>query len=218
MRAITWVKERGAEFAEVDLTRGGLRATGVAVGGDPVPYRLEYELDCADDFVTRRLSVRAWGAGWGRHLELSRDRAGTWSAEAGTDGEAELLGLPGVPGPPPPGGDPSDLDAGLDCDLGLSPLTNTMPVLRHGLLDGGGPVELLMAWVSVPWLAVTPSRQLYTYLRGATAGELGPVPADGGGAGGDISLIRFQSGDFSADVTFDAQGLVVDYQQIGRLA
>jgi uncharacterized protein len=231
MRAIAWIKERGAEFAEVDLGRGGLRATGVAVGGDPVPYRLEYELDCGDDFVTRRLSVRAWGAGWGRHLELGRDRAGIWSAEAGTDGEAELLGLPGVPGPPPPGADPADLDAALDCDLGLSPLTNTMPVLRHGLLDGGGPVEFLMAWVSVPWLAVTPSRQRYTHLRRGTADELGlALPAGAGeggageggagegGAGGDLSLLRFQAGDFSADVAFDAQGLVVDYPEIGRLA
>ena len=65
MRAITWIKERGAEFAELELGGGELRAVGVAVSGDPVPYRLEYELDCQDGFATRRLSVRAWGAGWG---------------------------------------------------------------------------------------------------------------------------------------------------------
>jgi hypothetical protein len=211
MRAITWIKERGAEFAEIDLTGAGLRATGVAVSGDPIPYRLEYELDCGDDLITRRLSVRAWGAGWGRHLELTRDLAGEWSVDADADGEAELLGLPGVPGSPPPGGDPSELDTALDCDLGLSPLTNTMPVLRHGLLDGGGPVQFVMAWVSVPWLAVTPSVQLYTHLRRGPASELG-------GAGEAASLIHFQSGEFSADIAFDAQGLVADYPQIGRLA
>ncbi len=214
MRAITWIKERGAEFAEIDLTGAGLRATGVAVSGDPVPYRLEYELDCGDDLITRRLSVRAWGAGWGRHLELTRDPRAGWSADAGSDGEAELLGVPGVPGPPPPGGDPSGFDAALDCDLGESPLTNTMPMLRHGLLGGGEPVKFLMAWVSVPWLAVTPSRQLYTYLRRGTADELGLAAA----LDGPVSLIRYQSGDFSADVAFDAQGLVVDYPGIGRLA
>jgi hypothetical protein len=214
MRAITWIKGRGAEFAEIDLAGAGLRATGVAVSGDPIPYRLEYELDCGEDFITRRLSVRVWGAGWGRRLELTRDPRAGWSADAGAEGEAELLGLPGVPGPPPPGGDPSGLDAALDCDLGESPLTNTMPVLRHGLLGGGDPVEFLMAWVSVPWLAVTPSRQLYTYLRRGTAAELGLARA----AGGPLSLIRYQSGDFSADVAFDAQGLVVDYPALGRLA
>jgi hypothetical protein len=31
-------------------------------------------------------------------------------------------------------------------------------------------------------------------------------------------MVRYQSGDFSADVAFDAQGLVVDYPQIGRRA
>ncbi len=205
MRAITWIKPRGAEFAEIDLAGPELRAVGVAVSGDPVPYRLEYELDCGDGFVTRRLSVRAWGAGWGRHLELTRDPADGWSAEAGADGE---LGLPGAP---PPGGDPSALDAALDCDLGECPLTNTMPVLRHGLLGGGGPVDFLMAWVSVPWLAVTPSRQRYTYLRRDAAGQ--PPAADG-----PLSVIRFQSGDFTADVAFDARGLVVDYPELGRLA
>jgi len=212
MRAITWIKERGAEFAEIDLAGGGLRATGVAVSGDPIPYRLEYELDCGVDFITRRLSVRAWGAGWGRHLELTRDARAGWSAEAGADGEAELLGRPGVPGLPPPGGDPASFAAARDCDLGLSPLTNTMPVLRHGLLGGGGPVDFLMAWVSVPWLSVTPSRQRYTHLR---RGAAEPERAEGAGP---VSMIRFQSGDFSADVAFDAQGLVVDYPGIGRLA
>jgi hypothetical protein len=214
MRAITWVKEQGAEFAEIDLGDTWLRATGVAVGGDPVPYRLEYELDCGADLITRRLSARAWGAGWGRHLELTRDPVTGWSADGGADGGAELLGLPGGPGQPPPGGDPESFAAALDCDLGLSPLTNTMPVLRHGLLGRGGPVEFLMAWVSVPWLAVTPSRQRYTFLRRGTADELGLPPE----AGGPVSLIRFESGDFSADVAFDAQGMVVDYPGIGRLA
>jgi len=33
---------------------------------------------------------------------------------------------------------------------------------------------------------------------------------------GPVSLIRFQSGDFSADVAFDAQGLVVDYPALGQ--
>jgi hypothetical protein len=64
--------------------------------------------------------------------------------------------------------------------------------------------------------AVTPSRQLYTYLRHGTADELGLAPADG--ADRSISVIRYQSGDFSADVAFDAQGLVVNYPGIGRLA
>jgi hypothetical protein len=91
-----------------------------------------------------------------------------------------------------------DLAGALDCDLGLSPLTNSMPVLRHGLLEPGEPVELLMAWVAVPELTVHASAQRY-------------VPLGEG-------VVRFESldGEFTADIEFDADGLVVDYPGIAR--
>ena len=98
MRAITWVKERGAEFAEVSLGGASLRAAGVAVSADPLPYRLDYELDCADGFVTRTLIVQTRGATWRRRLALSRGPRGVWTVQARADGEADL---------PPPGGDPA---------------------------------------------------------------------------------------------------------------
>jgi len=90
----------------------------------------------------------------------------------------------------------------LDCDLALSPLTNSMPVLRHGLLEGGGPLELLMAWVSVPDLRVLPSRQRYRFLRKS----------------GEQSIIRYESSsrDFVADLSFDQDGLCMSYPGIGR--
>jgi hypothetical protein len=101
---------------------------------------------------------------------------------------------------PPPGGDPAAFRGALDCDLGLSPLTNTMPVLRHRMLDGGGPIEFLMAWVSVPDLSVVASHQAYEFVRRA----------------GDHAVIRYSSGTFTNDVVFDADGLVIDYPAIGR--
>jgi hypothetical protein len=96
----------------------------------------------------------------------------------------------------------SALDDALDCDLALSPLTNTMPVLRHGLLDRGRPVELLMAWVSVPDLAVIPSRQRYDHRRRR----------------GRFSIVRYESEsrDFAADLKFDQDGICVEYPRIGR--
>jgi len=202
MRAITWIKDRGAEFAVVDVSAtadvgGGLLcATGVAVGADPLPYRLDYELDCGDRFITQWLSVRAQGAGWQRNLELSRDPDGGWTVEASADGKPGLA-------LPPPGGDPASFREALDCDLALSPLTNTMPVLRHGLLTGGGQVDYLMAWVSVPDLAVRSSAQSYSFMRREAAG---------------LSVIRFESGTFTGDVVFDTDGIVVDYPGIGRRA
>jgi len=202
MRALTWIKDRGAEFAAADVSNvadvsGGLLcATGIAVGADPLPYRLDYELDCGDGYVTRWLSVRAQGAGWQRKLELARDPDGGWTVEASAEGE------PGMP-LPPPGGDPASFREALDCDLGLSPLTNSMPVLRHGLLAGGESVDFVMAWVSVPDLAVLSSAQSYAFVRREAAG---------------LSVIRFESGTFTADVVFDTDGFVVEYPGIGRQA
>ena len=94
-----------------------------------------------------------------------------------------------------------DLAAALDCDLGACPLTNTMPVLRHDLLVRPGDHELLMAFVEVPGLRVVPSHQRYTHLSRER----------GGGA-----RVRYRSGSFASDLTFDADGFVVDYPQLGR--
>ncbi len=199
MRAITWVKPRGAEFAEVSLGDTYLRAAGVAVGADPLSYRLDYDLDCVEGFVTRRLAVRAQGAEWSRSLVLSRDPQGLWGIETSVEGKVDL---------PEPGGDPAAVAAALDCDLGECPVTNTMPVLRHGLLRGGAPRDFVMAWVSVPDLAVHSSAQRYTFV--------GPAGATGDEAGG--AVIRFESGTFRADVVFDDSGLVVDYPGLGHRA
>src|SRR4029077_17083780 len=139
------------------------------------------------------LLVTARGTGWNRKLDLRRNRRGRWSARTNSEGDADL---------PAPGGDTSTFSEALDCDLGLSPLTNSMPVLRHGLLQGGGPEDFLMAWVSVPDLAVLASRQRYTFVS----------------AQGDGAIVRYESldSDFKADITFDRDGLVVDYPEIGR--
>lgn len=185
----TWVKPEGAEYAAVSLFAGHLSATGTAVGGDPLPYRLSYTLTTAREWVTTRLVVEADGDGWRRRLDLRND-GGTWSIDASTEGTVGL---------PPPGGDTALLAGALDCDLGLSPLTNTMPILRAGLLHGGS-AEFLMAWVSVPDLAVVPSAQTYTFVRRL---------ADG-------AIVRYASPGFTREVEFDAHGLVRDYPSIGR--
>jgi hypothetical protein len=183
------------EFAEVRLGRGTLAASGVAIGNEPIEYRLEYKLTTTEAYVTTRLEVSSRGSGWQRRLVLARDAADGWSCTAEHTGELDL---------PPAGGDLSAVQSALDCDLGLSPLTNTMPVLRYGLhtTPAAGPVELLMAWVAVPELAVYPSRQRYTHLRRTPHG----------------AMVRFESldSDFTADISFDDSGLVLDYPGIGR--
>jgi uncharacterized protein len=171
-RVITWEvsESRGIETAWIELGDDTLRGRGRAVGTVPEPYWISYELDTTEAFVTRRLQVTVESAGGVRTLDLRHDGAGGWTANG--EQVPEVVGA-------------------LDCDLGLCPLTNTMPVLRHGLHLAPGERELLMAWVSVPDLAVLPSRQTYTHLG--------------------RHRIRFVSDDFRSDIGFDDDGFVVDY-------
>jgi uncharacterized protein len=195
-RAVIWTKQDpfGVEFADIALESDHLSAAGVAIGSAPVPYRLDYELETTAGFITTRLRVAATGQGWRRELDLRRDDAGSWTASATMKGELDL---------PPPGGSVAGLDRALDCDLGLSPLTNSMPILRHQLQLGGELRDFQMAWVSVPDLGVRISPQRYAFVRKDAR----------------LAIVRYQArdSDFTADLTVDAQGIVVDYPGIGRL-
>jgi hypothetical protein len=180
------------ELADVNLQPNRLTASGIAIGTVPMAYRLDYELLSTDGFITSRLAIWTEGEGWSRRLELRRNRSGKWSTETSKVGAAPM---------PEPGGDAGQFGAALDCDIALSPLTNSMPVLRHGLLEGGGPLDFVMAWVSVPDLSIHPSGQRYTFVRRE----------------GDNSIVRYESSsrDFVAELTFDPDGLVIAYPGIG---
>lgn len=195
-RSVVWSKVAGPalEFAEITLSPDALDAVGVAIGSQPLPYRLDYALETTAGFVTARLYLTARGEGWRRTLDLQRSADGAWTAAGEADGSLDL---------PLPGGDTSGLDGALDCDLQESPLTNTMPVLRHGLLEQEGTFDFVMAWVAVPSLAIHPSAQRYTALRDLPGGR---------------RLIRYEGldSDFSAELTFDADGLVIDYPGLGQ--
>jgi len=83
-------------------------------------------------------------------------------------------------------------------DLGFSPLFNSLPVIRDGLLEAGPPRDYVMSWVDVPSLEVSRSEQRYEPL-------------------GDL-MVRFGSGDFTADIEFDEAGFVVRYPGIATRA
>jgi hypothetical protein len=196
-RLVAWTKEDpvGAEVAVVTLEADQLSAVGTAIGSDPLPYRLDYALTTSANFVTRLVRVSVAAEGWSREVQLQRDDQGNWSAETSQTGTAPL---------PDPGGDVSQFTGALDADLGLSPLFNSMPILRHRLIDSGSWAEdFLMVWISVPDLQLHLSKQRYTHVRAA-----GQTPA----------VVLFESldegDDFRADVQVDADGLVLDYPQM----
>jgi hypothetical protein len=195
-RSVGWLKDDalGVEWADITLDMDRLEATIVAIGTDPVPYRLDAVLETGQDWITRRLRATTRGAGWQRELDLRRSSDGVWSIETEAAGEPDL---------PSPGGASDALAGADDCDLGLSPVTNSMPVLRDGLLDRDGDRTYRMAWVEVPSLRVLSSPQAY-----ATSGH----DAD------DRRLIEYRSldSDFVALLTFDEDGLVVDYPGLAR--
>src|SRR5215471_21132981 len=58
------------ELSAAEIGSGGLTARGAWVRAEPEPYSLTYRLETASGFVTRSLTVAAWGAGWSRSLEL----------------------------------------------------------------------------------------------------------------------------------------------------
>lgn len=185
-----------SEVAEIELDEDGLLATGSQVGVDPMPYRVDYRLEAQGDFLTRSLTVESRGTGWWRLLELRQDGGGGWSADWEANGNA--------PFGTDPGGDAAELTGALDCDLGLSPLTNLMPIRRSGLDRNEGAADFLMAWVSVPDLAVVASAQRYEH-----------VAADSDGA-----TVRYVDrglfDGFTADLRLDHSGLVLVYPELAE--
>ncbi len=90
----------------------------------------------------------------------------------------------------------------LDCDLGLSPLTNAMPVLRHALHEHDGAEDFTMAWVSVPDLEVHMSDQRYEHVRPGVVRF--------------VDRGRFEG--FTAEIEFDEDGLALLYPGLAERA
>ena len=156
----------------------------------PSPYRVT----TGPEWITRELEVTSRGDGWWRSLALRRGDDGRWTAAWDGEGDGRLPEV--LP----------DLDEALDCDLGLCPLTNTMPILRHDYVGAAhrgetGSRDFLMAWVSVPDLAVHRSPQRYEVSE----------PVDLGGA-----LVGYASERFRTTLEVDADGLVVNYPGLAR--
>jgi uncharacterized protein len=199
-RLVIWRGLDGArwEAALFEMTRNGVTARGTQIAVDPVPYQLDYRLEAPDNFVTRLLDVRVRGAGWSRSLVLRHDGHGQWDWESEKQGEVKL---------DPPGGDPelaSQLIDAVDCDLGLSPVTNLMPIRRHGLNVDDGTADIVVAWVSVPDLKLYSYDQRYESIHRS----------------GEGSLVRFidrgLSEGFVADLELDADGLIEVYPELAE--
>jgi uncharacterized protein len=92
-------------------------------------------------------------------------------------------------------GDAEDSLSGcIDVDIRATPFTNTLPIRRLGLMPGESR-DVSMAFIDVPSLEVRAVEQRYTCLEASAHG----------------AVYRFESGSFSADLSVDHDGLVIDY-------
>lgn len=197
--AVGWIRyeDQGAEYAELWLGETRLSARSTAIGTRPVPYVAELELHTVDEFITSRLAVATRGLGWRRTIELRRSEEGVWTADAALEGDIDLR---------EPGGDMSQFEGALDPDVELCPILNSPPTLRHRLLEGGTAPEMVMVWVELPSLVLHRSVQRYAYVGKDAAGN---------------HAVRFEApdpggGGFVQDITFDANGIVLDYPTIAK--
>jgi hypothetical protein len=94
-----------------------------------------------------------------------------------------------------------ELEGCIDVDITATPFTNTLPIRRIDWKVGQSET-LKMAYITVPELTLSVNRQRYTCLEKS---------ADG-------AKFRFESvdSDFTAVITVDADGLVLDYPGLFR--
>ena len=134
-----------------------------------------------------RYRVEAGPDGLTRRVELELDGgANRRVLLADGAGAWRWEGGPGLP----------EVAGALDVDLTVTPATNTLPIRRLAGLKVGEAADLRMAWVQFPELSVIPSAQRYERLA--------------------ADRWRFASGDFTAELLVDPDGLVLDYEGLFR--
>ncbi|MBC3194237.1 putative glycolipid-binding domain-containing protein [Pseudonocardia sp. C8] len=91
-----------------------------------------------------------------------------------------------------------------DVDLAFSPVFNALPIRRLGLHREPAEHVLTVVVVDLPTLTVEAAEQTYRTVRTGTGAE----PA----------VVGFEAGEFSAELTVDADGFVLDHPGIAARA
>ncbi len=143
--------------------------------------------------MTQNVTVNVEGDGWERSLRLVRSEQDVWSSQTKEEGTQPTdLPSPGI-------ARSADLEDALDYELGLCPLTNTMPLRRLGLLEAQVPkTQLIMSWIDMPSLEVIASDQYDSSI--------------------DSKTVRYASGTRGVDIELemDRDGAVVHYPDLAQ--
>jgi hypothetical protein len=145
-RPVIWKRKdvEGFESTRIRTLEGGERETsGVAVFAyEGVACRLDYELHCSREWVTRTALVTGWIGDREIHVDIERSPQGDWSM----DGTL-------VP----------QVASCTDIDLNFSPSTNLLPIRRLEL-EIGASAQVRAAWLQFPHMVLLPLEQTYTRL------------------------------------------------------
>jgi hypothetical protein len=187
---LTWQAEDGHGLEGVRMIpgHGGFRALGRMVRVEPTGgFTSSYRLVVGEDGRVSRLSVTSATAEKERHLTINRTDDGVWLLDTGSGSGAVR----------------DDCAGAVDVDLAYSPMFNTIPIRRLGLHREAGEHTLPMVFVSLPDLEVRVVEQTYR--------TVSVLDEDTGHAG-----IGFATGDFTADLVVDADGVVTSYPGLAR--
>nr|WP_042184500.1 putative glycolipid-binding domain-containing protein [Kibdelosporangium sp. MJ126-NF4]CEL16342.1 FIG00822637: hypothetical protein [Kibdelosporangium sp. MJ126-NF4]CTQ94266.1 FIG00822637: hypothetical protein [Kibdelosporangium sp. MJ126-NF4] len=94
----------------------------------------------------------------------------------------------------------STFGGALEVDVAGAVLFNSLPIRRLGLHRESARHELPVVYVSLPDLSVRVSHQTYTTVS----------------VGEDSSVITYADESFTADVTVDSSGFVIEYPRLAR--
>jgi uncharacterized protein len=175
--AARWTDWSGQGLEHLVLRQGAeaIVAYSALIPGDEPPAAGGYRIVCDAGWRVRRVEIAVLGADVA--FAFSADGAGNWT-------DAEGLPLPHLAG-------------AIDVDITATPFTNTLPIRRCDLAIGEA-VEIVVAYLSFPDLALTADPQCYTRL--------------------DERRYRFDAlaSGFTAEIEVDENGLVASYPGLFR--
>jgi len=160
------------EHCQLYETADGIHAESVILGTYKGSiYRVDYRLHINKYWETQCLELQSCYGERRENIVLQNDTAGNWALN----------------------GQPAPQFAGcLDVDISLTPFTNTLPIRRLDLEDGG---EQLISVIYIDLVA----------------GEIRPVQQKYRRISADMYHYENIPKDFEADIRVDEEGLVVDY-------
>jgi hypothetical protein len=141
--ALLWAfpDQDSLEYFDLTETNDAIVLEGtVVLCLDQRAARVNYRIECAPDWTTRRALITQDYDGQARTLDIRVDQAGRWFTND----------------------QPVAFAAGLtDIDLSVTPSTNLLPIRRFNL-NVGEAREVTAVWVRFPSLTLEPLHQRYT--------------------------------------------------------